>query len=61
MHDKNGKPLKIGDRVRMEAVITEGHAGEDYCNATIESVEPRRPDGLKERCTLNTGVLEKVE
>lgn len=33
MHDKNGKPIKKGDKVTIEAVITETHASDEFCNA----------------------------
>lgn len=58
MHDKNGTPLKLGDVVTLQAVITELSATEDYCNVAIVSVEGRRPDGQKERVSaINTAVL----
>ena len=61
MHDRNGTPLNLGDKVKIEAVITQLSATEEYCNATLETVYGRRPDGLKERvCAINTGVMEKV-
>lgn len=62
MHDRNGTPLKIGDWVMLEAVVTELYTGEDYCNVTIESVHGRRPDGMKEHVSaINTGVLTLLE
>lgn len=58
MHDRNGTPLKKGDIVLIEAEITELHAGEDYCNVTVKTLDGRRPDGLKETISaINTGVL----
>ena len=62
MHDRNGKPLAKGDKVIIEAVITDLSATEDYCNVSLESVHGRRPDGMKETFNaINTGVLEKVD
>lgn len=58
MHDRNGTPLKKGDTVLVEAVITELYESEEYCNVSLKSVEGRRPDGLKETISaINTGVL----
>ena len=58
MHDRNGVQLKKGDKVLIEAVITDLGATEDYCNVSLETVSGRRPDGAKEKiCSINTGVL----
>lgn len=59
MHDANGTLLKKGDRVLFPATIIELDEQPDYCNVTIEGDLPRRPDGLKERETVNTGSLIK--
>lgn len=62
MHDRNGQLLAKGDKVIVEAVITDLSATEDYCNVTLETVYGRRPDGAKEHIhAINTGVVEKVE
>lgn len=60
MHDRNGNPLKVGDKVTIEAVITNLCPTPDYCNVTVETVHPRKPDGHKECITLNTAVMERV-
>ena len=61
MHDANGTPLVKGDRVIIEATITELSAQEDFCNVSLETVLGRRPDGAKEHvCAINTGVLVKL-
>jgi len=62
MHDVNGHPLKVGDKVLIPAEITELQSGaEDYCNVSVETTLGRRPDGSKERISaINTGVLVKV-
>lgn len=58
MHDARGRSLKVGDKVILPAIVTEVFATEDYCNVAIESIEGRRPDGMKERVSaINTGVL----
>jgi hypothetical protein len=35
MHDKNGKPIKVGDKVIVEAVIEGTSASETFCNVTL--------------------------
>ncbi|MEP7314265.1 MAG: hypothetical protein ABI859_16900 [Pseudomonadota bacterium] len=62
MHDRNGTPLQKGDKVLIEAVVTDLGGGEDYCNVGVETVAGRRPDGLKERFSaINTGVVTLLE
>ncbi len=57
-HDAKGKALSVGDIVFIPARITEIDPGEDYCNARIETLFGRRPDGLKEKWSaFNTAVL----
>lgn len=58
MHDRNGTPLKVGDRVMVEGVITNlSESTPDYCNVTVQSIVGRRPDSQKEALCINTGVL----
>lgn len=38
-HDKNGKPLKKGDRVTMEFEVESISEGETACNVTLKAVE----------------------
>lgn len=62
MHDRNGTPLKKGDKVLIPAVITELCGEEGYCNVSVETVHGRRPDGMKEQISaINTGVLVLLE
>lgn len=35
MHDKNGKPIKKGDKVIVEAVIENTSTSETFCNVTL--------------------------
>ena len=61
MHDRNGNPLNVGDQVTLLAEIVSLNGTENYCNVSIKSVYPRRPDGLFETISsINTGVLDKV-
>jgi hypothetical protein len=63
MHDKHGKPLKVGDRVRVEFVVTELHeGGGDFCNVRIETLEGLPGNGLKSSISaINTKQLEKID
>lgn len=62
MHDRNGSPLKFGDKVMFVGTITQLSATDDYCNVSVESVIGRRPDGAKEVLSaINTGVLTLLE
>lgn len=56
MHDLNGTPLKVGDKITIEYVIESTSAGPDYCNITAKSTHGRRPDGMKETFCGNSGV-----
>jgi hypothetical protein len=56
MHDRNGTPLKVGDVVTIEYVITSVSPGPDYCNICAQSIESRKPDGLKEHFAGNSFV-----
>lgn len=57
MHDAKNRPLKVGDRVLIPAIVKELYAQEDYCNATLDSAIGRRPDGSRELFSaINTGV-----
>jgi hypothetical protein len=61
MHDRNGTPLQVGDRVSVELIIRDIYAGEDYCNVTAETALGRRPDGIKDYVTTNTGCVVLLE
>lgn len=45
MHDKNGKSIKKGDRVSIEALITETFATDEYCNVQLQVGEKDQPHG----------------
>jgi hypothetical protein len=57
MHDARNRSLQKGNIVLIPAVITDLQAFDGFCNVTVEAVMPRRPDGYKEKMTLNTGTL----
>jgi len=62
MHDANGTPLKVGDRVMIPCVIIDLCQGTpDYCNVGVETTLGRRPDGQKEIFrAINTAQLVKL-
>lgn len=60
MHDAKGRPLKAGDKVLIPATITEAWGGEDTCNVSVETILERRPDGLRESFTTQSGVVYRA-
>ena len=52
-HDKNGAPLKAGDRVTIEAVVQDVQTGEEYCNVNVKTIEPMFPGNDRTSITLN--------
>jgi hypothetical protein len=42
-HDLNGKLVKVGQIVSMKFRVTAVNTGEEYCNASLESVEKLYP------------------
>jgi hypothetical protein len=59
-HDKNGVLLAVGDEVIVRAKVTQVHTGTEYCNLTLETVEPMFPGKDKNTITLNTKQVERV-
>lgn len=45
MHDRNGNPLKVGDRVALVATIEETSTSEDYCNVKVKVTEEGQDHG----------------
>ena len=63
MHDANGHPLRVGDKVLIPCEITDlsGPGCEDYCNVGLRTTLGRRPDGrLESFSAVNTAQLVKV-
>lgn len=52
-HDRKGNLLKAGDHVLIEATVKDVQAGEEYCNVTLETVEPMYPGDSKSTIVLN--------
>lgn len=65
MHDSRGARLKVGDRVLIEAEVTELQEGADpnYCNVHVKVVTPQQRDTtpmVPPGVTINTKMLTKV-
>jgi hypothetical protein len=52
-HDRKGNLLSVGDHVIIEAGVTQVQAGEEYCNVTLQTIEPMYPGNSKSTLTLN--------
>lgn len=63
MHDANGTPLKVGDKVMIPCEITYlSESTPDYCNVTVQTELGRRPDGHKESFSaINTAQLVLIQ
>ena len=63
MHDKNGKPIKAGDKVRVEAVISETFATDEFCNVTLKigADAPHGPRNVQSTVVLNAAQVELIE
>lgn len=63
MHDKNGKPLKKGDKVMIEGVVEETYATPDFCNIRIGFAKdkPNAADNVHGSVTLNSRQVELIE
>lgn len=59
-HDKNGAPLKVGDKVTVECEVTSVQPGTDYCNLSVKTVEPMHPGKEATTITLNTKQVVKA-
>lgn len=64
MHDKNGKPLKKGDRVTIEAEITETYATDEFCNVQLkvgEKDQEHGPHNVTATVTVNAKQTVLIE
>lgn len=59
-HDINGQPLQSGDEVLVPCKVITVHPGIDYCNLSLETIEPMAPGTYKSQLTLNTKQVKKV-
>lgn len=61
MHDRNGTPLKVGDKVMIPGVVADCQARADYCNVSVTLLPMRGSDGNSGYWTGNTGQVVLVE
>lgn len=60
MHDRNGKPLAVGDKVIITGTVKARYSSDnEYCNVTIETEVPMAGNAYS--ITLNAKQTEKVE
>lgn len=60
MHDKDGRPLEVGDVVHVPCRIKELGHGADYCNVTLETEERMHPGPNTTTITLNARQVIKA-
>ncbi len=60
-HDLNGKPVVEGDMVIVRFKVVSVTTGEEYCNASLETLEPMYPGEHKTALTVNTRQVEIAE
>lgn len=61
MHDRNGTPLRVGDKVMLPGTVTSCQVNVDYCNVTVDLL-PMRGAGERRECwTGNTGQTVLIE
>lgn len=58
-HDRDGKLLEVGDFVYIPCVVLNIQSGTDYCNVSLESIEPMFPSDSKSSFALNAKQVEK--
>lgn len=62
MHDRNGKPLKVGDKVNLPATIRElGDPTSGYCNVGIVTDVPMGDRTEGDKYQVNAKMVELVE
>ena len=52
-HDRKGHELQAGDLIMIEAIVRSVSPGEEYCNLTLDTVEPMYPADTKTCIVLN--------
>jgi hypothetical protein len=59
-HDKNGERVRVDDLVTVRCRVTAVSLGDDFCNVSLETVEPMHPGDHKTGISLNARQVEKV-
>lgn len=53
-HDKNGKLVEVGKTILIPCKVKSITMDENYCNLTVETIDPMPPYTDKQSITLNT-------
>jgi hypothetical protein len=53
-HDRNGEALKPGDQVLVPCVVKEVHGSSDFCNVSLETIQPEHPSNQPSKLVLNS-------
>jgi hypothetical protein len=58
-HDRDGELVKVGDKVNIPAIVTAIQTGEEYCNISVQPVEPMYPSDRHDTITFNSKQVVK--
>ncbi len=63
MHDKNGNPVNVGDKVLIIAEVKQTHATDEYCNVglLIGFEEAHGPFNVQSNIVLNAKQIEVIK
>lgn len=62
MHDRDGQPLKVGDKVFIHATVTETHdPGSEYCNVKVVTDIPMADRTVRDTIVLNAKQVVKFQ
>lgn len=53
-HDKNGQLLQVGDVVNLLCKVKHINTENEYCNLSLETVEPMYPGDYKTAISVNS-------
>jgi len=59
-HDKNGVRVRVDDLVTVRCRVIAVQLGDEFCNLSLETVEPMHPADHKSALSLNSQQVEKV-
>lgn len=57
-HTKSGKIVNVGDTLTVLFTVRDVQLGEEFCNCTVETVEPMFPSLHKSALVINTKQAE---
>lgn len=59
-HDKNGNLVEVGNTVMIPCKVKSITMDEQFCNLTVETIDPMPPYNDKQTITLNTKQVVKT-